>query len=330
MKKRFTLIELLVSKTCQICINVLRKFGACLNICHCNSFKCGIVGFANAKTAIHQKFLARMDGARGRKGEPFFKKGSLPSPAPFTLIELLVVIAIIAILASMLLPALQQARERAKTIQCMNQVMQIGRARLMYRDSNNGCIVPQELYYADTNSYELWPGFLMRDGYLPWTNWGAVPSSSTARLPGVYQPTGVFRCPSVPVFQAKKSARNQGSDYGTPKYLGLLTSTGPKRGFQKEIHMRYPSSHSMLMANRRTPDAGNLDASGVEGEDCYIYPEPVMRHNAGMNVVFMDGHGTWMKYTQVPVDALTKYAIKYSFWSRKDQAAYWRQYGAHL
>ncbi len=60
-KSFFTLIELLVSKTCQICVYFLRKIGACLNICHCNSAQCGIAGFANAKTAIHQKFLARME-----------------------------------------------------------------------------------------------------------------------------------------------------------------------------------------------------------------------------------------------------------------------------
>ena len=65
----------------------------------------------------------------------------------FTLIELLVVIAIIAILASMLLPALQQARARAHITACSNSFHSVGKAGLMYSDDNKG-FYPM-LYNAD-------------------------------------------------------------------------------------------------------------------------------------------------------------------------------------
>ena len=111
--------------------------------------------FGKSSTQQSTPLFFERERGRGGKGSitkptfgfPVKRKFSLSPTHAFTLIELLVVIAIIAILAAILLPALNSARERGRMANCQSNIRQLGMANLLYSEESDGYFI----FSADWN-----------------------------------------------------------------------------------------------------------------------------------------------------------------------------------
>ena len=210
----------------------------------------------------------------------------------FTLIELLIVIAIIAILASMMLPALNKARERARQITCTGTLVQLGKAFLMYGQDNGDWFPPYSDPAADRYWFGTGPkGYL--SGYLNLSTgkpkFGAVNDAGK---------TSEFACPGL------RDAPECHFSYGYNYWL-----TAPERMLK---FSRYPQpSRTALSGDLRSKNKLTLDF--YAGEQFFD-----TRHNQGANILFCDGHVEWRRLPQIPCKTTNTWASSHVFWKPVD------------